>query len=393
MTNLTANGRLVATLLMTFWVALLSMAFASIVPLIWHEKFYIDGLTIINSQPGFDAFGSSFSSSALLLRPWISLAEALGCHVSTYGSKYGYDLLITNAVFGLTFLAVFAWFAIRYAPIFSWANVATLIAAMALLAPFYFCVTKELITFLASLVPLAIWSRWPRREGLGLACYVASMAFLGVYFRAYYLLFAVVLCVNLIALRRARTGVLVYGVVLLLVWLLFKRLPWELLAKGRADYLVGVTASRIEYYFSDGGIVGFLGNRALAFVSMMFPLNLAARSPAYLPFVALQVWLSVKLIANLKARVGGVAGFSTHAVLAFTMVQALFEPDYGSYFRHRVGLLLFILLVLCRFTRVPQVASLLAPSVPESTGEFTRANTGPGRASEDATLPRLKVST
>lgn len=354
MGQLTASDRLITTFLVAFVAVLLSLAFSTIVPLLWHEKFYVDGLTIIRSQPSFDAFGSSFNSSAFLLRPWIALADALGGQVSSYGSKYEDGLLITNAVFGLSFLLVLVWFIVTYAPVLGWINVFSLVAATVLLAPFYFCVTKELVTFLASVLPLAIWARRPGRGWLGLACYVASMVFLGVYFRAYYLLFAVVLSVNLMALRRTWVGILVYGCALLLVLLLFKRLPWELLNKGRADYLEGVSASRIEYYLSDGHVAGFLGNRLLAFVTMMFPLNLLARSPAYAPFVFLQVWLSIRLIANLRAGVTGVVGFSCHTVLAFTLVQALFEPDYGSYFRHRVGLLLFMLLVLCRFSHVPR---------------------------------------
>ncbi|MDR3447335.1 hypothetical protein [Dyella sp.] len=202
------------------------------------------------------------------------------------------------------------------------------------------------------------------KGGLGIALYVVSMTFLGTYFRAYYLLYAVVLCVNLVAMRRLSLAVIVYGSALVAVFVLFRHLPWDLLTKGRAEYLEGVSASRIEYHLPDDGFVGFVGNRLLAFLTMLFPVNLALRSPAYVPFILMQIWISVRMIGLLKARAAGVIGFANHAVLAFTMVQAIFEPDYGSYFRHRVGLLLLMLLMLCRFSKIPQRPAIQLPAVP-----------------------------
>lgn len=353
MANLSARDRFAVVWLLIAVVALAAMAFSAIVPMMWHEKFYIDGLTIIQSTPSFQAFNSSFNSAAFLLQPWIAAAKLLGGQVNNYGSQYNFDLIVTNGVFGVTTLLIFAWFALRYQPVISFNNLVALAMAMVLLAPFYFCVTKELITLIGSVIPLAIWSRRPDRTGMGLAIYVISMAFLGVYFRAYYLLYAVVLCVNLLSMRRLSTTLIIYGGALLVIWILFKRLPWDLLTKGRADYLEGVSASRIEYYLSDDGFIGFIGNRALAFLTMLFPVNLMFRSPAYTPFVFLQIWISIRMFVLLKGKATGLVAFANHAILAFTMVQALFEPDYGSYFRHRVGLLLFILIVLCRFSKLP----------------------------------------
>jgi hypothetical protein len=40
------------------------------------------------------------------------------------------------------------------------------------------------------------------------------------------------------------------------------------------------------------------------------------------------------------------------AVLGFTIVGALFEPDFGSYFRHKVNVLPFLLLLVVDFKRV-----------------------------------------
>lgn len=361
MTNLNAQDRLAVVVLLIFVVAALAMVFSSLVPMFWHEKFYIDGLTIIDSTPSFEPFNSSFNSAAFLLQPWILLARFLGGQVANYGTNYDIGLLITNGVFGITALAIFSWFALRFQPVITLTNLVAVGAAMVLLAPFYFCITKELVTLIGAVLPLAIWARRPDKTGLGLAVYVASMAFLGVYFRAYYLLYALILCVNLVSMRKLSFTLIVYGGALVVIWVLFSRLPWDLLTKGRAEYLEGVSASRIEYYLSDDGFVGFIGNRALAFLTMLFPINLMLRSPAYTPFVLLQIWISLRMVALLKERAAGMVGFANHAILSFTMVQALFEPDYGSYFRHRVGLLLFILLVLCRFSKIPQIKGFDSP--------------------------------
>lgn len=355
MANLSARDRFAVVVVLILVVAVFAMAFSSLVPIFWHEKFFIDGLTIIDSTPSFEPFNSSFNSAAFLLQPWISLARALGGQVANYGTHYDLGLLITNGVFGVTALAIFSWFALRFQPVITLTNLLAVGAAMVLLAPFYFCVTKELVTLLGSVLPLVIWARRPDKTGVGLALYVISMAFLGVYFRAYYLLYALILCVNLVSMRRFSLALLVYGGALIVIWMLFKRLPWDLLTKGRAEYLEGVSASRIEYYFSDDGFIGFIGNRSLAFLTMLLPINLMLRSPAYTPFVLLQIWISIRMLVLLKERASGMVTFANHAILAFTMVQALFEPDYGSYFRHRVGLLLFILLVLCRFSRIPRI--------------------------------------
>lgn len=349
MAILSRRDRLIALGLLTFTIYAAALAFSAVVPLMWHEKFYIDGLTIANSTPSFDIFGSSFNSAAYLLKPWLSLADLMGGKVSAYGSEYGFPLLLTNSIFGISFLAGFIWFAAKFTPVVSWYNVFALAATLVLLAPFYFCITKELIMFLAAILPLAIWARRPHWVKLGVAIYVASMIFLGLYFRSYYLLYGLVLCVNSIALRRASVAFAVYTLVLIFIFAFFKQLPWDLLTKGRADYLEGVSSSRIEYFLSDDNFVGFIGNRGLAFLTTMFPLNLMVRSPAYAPFVLLQCWISVRILQALKSHCGGAVGFSANALLSFTLIQALFEPDYGSFFRHRVGLMLFILVLLCRF--------------------------------------------
>ena len=355
------RNRLAANLVLVLIACVAALLVSAITPLVWHDKFYIDGLTILSTVPSFEPFGGSYAASALLLKPWFAVARAVGGDLTTYGLQYGYGLIATNIVFGSSFLATFMWFTLRFEPLATWRNYAAVLMVMVLLAPFYFAITKELVLFLSSTLPFIVWSRSAEKLKTGLFVYFVSLLFLGIYFRSYYALYGVVLLVNLVALRRPAVALAVYGIALLVVFATFSKLPWDLLLKGRAEYLEGISASRIEYYFSDGSFIGFVGNRVLTFLSMMFPVNLAMRSPAYMPFIALQLWLSIGIIGNIRRRAAGIVGISTHVVLAFTIVQALFEPDYGSYFRHKVGLILFILVILCKFIRIPDPVDRSVP--------------------------------
>ena len=110
-----------------------------------------------------------------------------------------------------------------------------------------------------------------------------------------------------------------------------------------------MSASRIEYYFDDGQALGFLANRSLTLGMLLLPLNLLLVSPAYAPFVALQIFLTARLWRAWRHPASSTQVLAASAVLGLTMVSALFEPDFGSYFRHKVGILLFMLLLVLRF--------------------------------------------
>jgi hypothetical protein len=186
------------------------------------------------------------------------------------------------------------------------------------------------------------------RRGM-VAAYIALIALCGLYFRVYYLLFAILLLLNWSLDRRRKLLLFTYVLGAIVLVVAYNKLPLDLITKGRADYLDGVSNSRIQYPFADDNGIGFVGNRCITFVQLLFPLSLLTVGLSYLPYVILQCILTRMMFKQLMDPERGLRTLAAHVVLAFTIVGALFEPDFGSYFRHKVGVLPFLLLVVAEF--------------------------------------------
>ncbi|MGO4702080.1 hypothetical protein [Dyella sp. 2RAB6] len=342
-------NRLVARLNLLLFCFLASAALSALLPLVWHDKLFIDGLTIIRSQPRLEWFGNSYGAAAYLLHPLLRMLAALGVRLDDYGLGYTDDLVLANMVFGVMFLAGIASFALRWRLRADAGNMALFFVFVTLLSPFFFCISKELIPFAIMCAAVGLYRCGMLGvRGCALA-YAAAMALCGLYFRVYYLAYAAIFLYNF-ALWRHR-GLWIAGclAMALLLILFHQRLPLDLLTQGRAGYLEGVSASRIEYYFDDGQALGFVANRTLTFGMLLLPLNLLLVSPAYAPFIALQILLTARLWRVWRHPCSSMQALAASAVLSFSMVAALFEPDFGSYFRHKVGILLFMLMLVVRF--------------------------------------------
>lgn len=326
--------------------ALAAGVFSALIPLLWHDKLYIDGLTILRTPPRMEWLGSSYGSAAYLLAPLLDLLRLLGVRLDDYGLYYGDDLLIANGLFGLVFLLGIAWFAWRWRLRADARNATAFATFVVLFAPFYFCITKEVVPF--AMTVAALWSYRAGLFGVKGAAWLYALLLVGcgVFFRLYYLAYAALFLFNLWGWRRRRWLLAGYLAGAVLLVLLHDRLPLDLLAKGRASYLENVAASRIPYYFDDAGAVGFLANRVTTLVMLLLPLNLLAVSLTYAPFVLAQLFLSWRTWLALRRPASPVHAMAGAAVLAFTVVSALYEPDFGSYFRHKVGVMLFMLILV-----------------------------------------------
>lgn len=325
---------------------LLSMAMAGLMPI---PLLYVDGIHILHTTPDLTVFGSSYEASAYLFAPLFALLRDFGVRLDTYGLVFNDDQFIVNVVFGSLFLLGVALQVLRYRLRMDYRNVASVGFFTLVLSPFFFCISKELVpAWLGVAVLMAHRSGLLSRRGMSIA-YVALMGLCGVYFRVYYLLFALLLTLHWSLDRRRKLLVLAYllGAVVLIV--LYSRLPLELINKGRADYLDGVSNSRIQYVLADDNGLGFVGNRLITLLQLLMPVSLLAISLSYLPYVILQCLLTGMMFRRLMDPERGLRTLAAHALLAFTLIGALFEPDFGSYFRHKIGLLPFLLLVVAEF--------------------------------------------
>jgi hypothetical protein len=106
------------------------------------------------------------------------------------------------------------------------------------------------------------------------------------------------------------------------------------------------TASRIAYIWNDEAPVGFVMNHGLGFLRLSFPVELLLKSPAYGVFVIFKCAVSIMVIRSLRRKgTKSHQKMCAHAIIAFTAIQALFEPDFGSAYRHFMIVLPFVYLL------------------------------------------------
>ena len=84
----------------------------------------------------------------------------------------------------------------------------------------------------------------------------------------------------------------------------------------------------------DRSVPGFLGNYIFAAIRMMLPVELCA-SVGDIPFAVFQLLLTALLLHNfLRSRKVGARTSVYALIIAFFLMSFVFEPDFGSWFRH-----------------------------------------------------------
>lgn len=325
-----------------------AVAFSALIPFIWTRDIYVDGAKIILVEPSMDEGATSFAVTAYLLAPLLDLLELVGVRLDTYGYFIDYDLFVANAFFGSVSFLLIAIVMLTYQlpRRFGFDAVLTF-GAVVLLGPFAFVISKEIVPLAvsAALLLLARVFRWPAWTVAVL--YAVALIGLSHYFRTYYLVIGVLLIASFLFCRRSPLLLIgLYTAFCLYLFVGYSTLPLDELNTGRASYLEDVSASRIMYPLEDDSRLGFALNRTYTFISMLVPLALPLRSIAYAPFALLQLAITFRVVQVIRHSRDDMTVLAAHVVLAFTAVSALFEPDYGSYFRHKVGTLLFLVILV-----------------------------------------------
>lgn len=332
--------------LLLFYAAL---TFSALIPFIWTRDIYVDGAKIILVEPSMEEGATSFAVTAYLIGPLLALLEAIGVRLDTYSYFIDYDLFLANAFFGSVSFVLIAIIMLAYQlpRRFGRESVLTF-ATVVLLGPFAFVISKEVVPLAvsAALLMLARAFRWP--AWIVAVLYAGALIGLSEYFRSYYLVVGLLLIGSFLFCRRS--PVLLIGLYVGFCLYLFvghSTLPLDELNTGRASYLEDVSASRILYPIDDDSSpFGFAVNRTYTFLSMLLPVSLPLRSVAYAPFAVLQLAITFRVVQVIRHSRDDMLILAAHVVLAFTAVSALFEPDYGSYFRHKVGTLLFLVILV-----------------------------------------------
>lgn len=343
-------------LLFVILAFLLALGFASGLPhLLDVMTLYIDGRKIYVAEPSLAVEATSFQVAAFLLLPLVGILDVVGVDLETYGRYLDYDLYLANTAFGVISFFLIGAVMLAYAiPRSRGRDAAAVLALLVLLAPFVFVVSKEIVplAIAATLLVLARAGNWPAKTVA--VQFAITLIVLAQYFRAYYLATAVLILASALFCRQRRSLLLgLYVVFFAYLFVGYSTLPLDDIRIGRAEYLEDVSASRIIYPLDDNSPAGFAMNRLYSFGTMLVPVVLPLRNLLYTPFFLLQLVISYKMVRVLWQGRDDFAVLAAHVVLAFTAVSALFEPDYGSYFRHKVGTIPFLLVMLVISLRRP----------------------------------------
>lgn len=340
------EDELARRLLFAITLFLGAFALSVLTPFVFSSEYFRDGAYIVGLPGSATSDADSYELTAFLLGPIFRALQAAGIDLARYGFVYDLDMLVTNTVFGVIgFVFVVAVMLGYQLPRrYGW-EAARLIAVVVLLGPFVFLISKETVALVVCGVVLVVSRalRWPP-WGVCLAWAGALAALQPL--RAYYLATAVIIVAGYFLVRSPWRFVAFYAAFCISLVVAYPFLPLDDITAGRAEALADVSGSRINYPVDDSGPVGFMISRTYAFLALLFPVELGLRSFVYLPYVALQLVMTVRIVQVVRARCTGMMLLAVHTVLAFTAVGALYEPDYGSYFRHKIGTLLFLLFVM-----------------------------------------------
>lgn len=288
-----------------------------------------------------------------------------------------------------------------------WVDWAIIICCVALAAIYHGAYTKDLLTVGVVLALIA-------HRGRGLLAELVPVAAMLLYaegFRTYWFLVAGLYLALRLALRARRGWTATLAVILLLYAGLAVVFPLIVdvdldhyrLTVNEHRSAESVNALIVQFFPGAGPVSGFV-NSVLTFASFIIPIPLMLRGGAIYLVVALvllAVWgslISAIRSARLRAPRGApvLTAFQNRlfaAILAFLIVQSIFEPDYGSFLRHLTPMLIVAVCLLLNLrpgataaaTRADQRRADTTDAAATRTSAATRAQeNGPAAASTPA---------
>lgn len=299
-------------------------------PQLWHAKFYLDGQSLLDATPAMELFAGSYRGSAWLFSPLFQLAAHAGLDLGQYASRFDHAWLLANLLWALPYLLMVWCVVWRLGARGGIGQLFVLFCALVLYAPFYGSINKDIVPALMMFAVTLMLAAG--RLGAAWGVFLVLVLAYGLVVRVYFLLFGAVfvLAFFLVDSRMKLMAALLAGSAAVII--AFPHIPRALIDIGRAEYLEDVASTRIHYWLDDYAPTGFAINRIGAIIRVALPLELLLKSPAYAPFVLFRCHVTLLTLRAL----GGAGGVRMAAciLLSFTVTQAVFEPDFGSAFRH-----------------------------------------------------------
>jgi len=331
-----------------------SIGFAYLVPHILHGKFYIDSYSIIHSPSAIGIGVGSYPSTKFLLSPILAFLELLGADVEQYSLRYDLDFMLVNTVFIFLFLATFTVTFLSKPMKWNVIGIFTLFMMIVIYAPYYGVPNKEVIPyFITFLFVLKVVRNETRNIPIQtvLLIYSLLICIYSVYGRFYYLIFVILFLTHWFFRKSYPKILLVYFLGCLGVLLVFDKSFFSIIYYARPSTIIDITNTWIHYYFPDDQYIGFMLNRGTELFRLLFPFELLLSSPEYLPFVFFQLMTTYLVFLYIVKRKYNITYISAIGVLAFTISQAVFEPDFGSYFRHKIFIFPFLYILFYQFAK------------------------------------------
>lgn len=325
----------------------LVMVAAKALTLILPSKYFYDNTRIVSmvNQDGFiPSWEGSYQTTADIFRT----LNVFGFNTMTEWSFF-LGIIFTTAVCAL----IFTNNTLDIYQEFLW------LCSIGLLNIYVFNIGKDIIqfTFFYLVFIIAISGKTPRV--LRIALIALLFYFESIYFRSYFILVAVFfICLSMLNLYLASRQVarsigrylicvlvIVYG--FLIVSSIFLPEQYQQVADVRSginDNREGAAdaATLISNLIPGKSLLVALLNYPINAVRMLCPIELALRSPAYLPFVIFQLMclmylliISKKIIQAEITDTRMVLVFSVY--WAFLLTSFFFEPDFGSWVRHEMA--------------------------------------------------------
>ncbi|ROR82421.1 hypothetical protein SAMN06295974_3316 [Plantibacter flavus] len=345
--------------------------------------------TIISVNRGtFTEADSSFQLIAAVYR-WMGLAERPTLAALIGVTSY---LLVLTAALSHARLAAAEWL--------DWAII---ICCVALAAVYHGGYTKDLLTVGAVLAIIA-------HRGRGLLAELVPVAAMLLYaegFRTYWFLVAGLYLALRLALRARRGWTATLAVVIVLYAGLSVVFPLIVgvdldhfrLTVNEYRSAESVNTLIVQFFPGAGPVSGFV-NSVLTFGSFIIPIPLMLRGGAIYLVVALvllSVWGTlIALIRSARLRAPRGASVLTPfqnrlfaAIIAFLIVQSIFEPDYGSFLRHLTPMLIVaVCLILSLRPRATAASTRRGPTPAASRTGQRRTSTTDAAATRTSAATR-----
>lgn len=315
-------------------------AFAYIIVLIdlFHYKFFQDTVVMFGTEPSY-LEGGSFASARFLLEPYLFILTIFGIRLENYGLYKGVDFNIINIYF-LVINSFIFWLALGVYKIpfrHIWTFVLCTLIFL-LYVPYIGVPGKETNTLLLGVVLYWGVVHQKKFNWRVLFCGALVMAY-AAGGRYYYIPF-LIMYILAISVDKKLLPVIVVAAMVGVFFVTLSPEVRSMIQFARPD-LTDESNSFIPLPFEDSSHILFLSNRFYLFGQLLVP-TLLASNVLYWPYLIFGIFTTYLLLKGAFYKSETVEYRCAMAILAFIIVQALFEPDFGSIFRHRAFIIPFI---------------------------------------------------